>query len=48
MVRLKWRWYTNKRFHIRGDVADGCIKCLENELHITTSLGSGEEYLSRE
>ena len=21
------RWYTNKRFHIRGDVADGCIKC---------------------
>ena len=22
---------------------DGCIKCLENELHITTNLGSGEE-----
>jgi GDP-L-fucose synthase len=26
-----------------GDVADGCIKCLEDRLHITTNLGSGEE-----
>tara|TARA_B100001564_G_scaffold153594_1_gene128980 strand:+ start:281 stop:1249 length:969 start_codon:yes stop_codon:yes gene_type:complete len=30
-------------FIYAGDVADGCIKCLENELHITTNLGSGEE-----
>lgn len=26
-----------------GDVADGCIKCFEDKLHITTNLGSGEE-----
>jgi GDP-L-fucose synthase len=30
-------------FIYAGDVADGCIKCLEDELHITTNLGSGEE-----
>ena len=30
-------------FIYAGDVADGCIKCLENQLHITTNLGSGEE-----
>ena len=30
-------------FIYAGDVADGCITCLENELHITTNLGSGEE-----
>lgn len=30
-------------FIYAGDVADGCINCLENELHITTNLGSGEE-----
>lgn len=30
-------------FIYAGDVADGCIKCLENKLHITTNLGSGEE-----
>ena len=30
-------------FIYAGDVADGCIKCLENRLHITTNLGSGEE-----
>ena len=30
-------------FIYAGDVADGCIKCLEKELHITTNLGSGEE-----
>lgn len=30
-------------FIYAGDVADGCIKCLEDKLHITTNLGSGEE-----
>jgi GDP-L-fucose synthase len=30
-------------FIYAGDVADACIKCLEDELHITTNLGSGEE-----
>jgi GDP-L-fucose synthase len=30
-------------FIYAGDVADGCIKCLEYKLHITTNLGSGEE-----
>lgn len=30
-------------FIYAGDVADGCIKCFEDELHITTNLGSGEE-----
>jgi GDP-L-fucose synthase len=30
-------------FIYAGDVADGCIKCLEEKLHITTNLGSGEE-----
>ena len=30
-------------FIYAGDVADGCIKCYENRLHITTNLGSGEE-----
>ncbi len=30
-------------FIYAGDVADGCIRCLEKELHITTNLGSGEE-----
>lgn len=30
-------------FIYAGDVADGCIKCLEDRLHITTNLGSGEE-----
>jgi len=30
-------------FIYAGDVADGCIKCYEDKLHITTNLGSGEE-----
>lgn len=30
-------------FIYAGDVADGCIKCFEERLHITTNLGSGEE-----
>ena len=30
-------------FIYAGDVADGCIDCLEKELHIRTNLGSGEE-----
>ena len=30
-------------FIYAGDVAEGCIKCLEDKLHITTNLGSGEE-----
>lgn len=30
-------------FIYAGDVADGCVKCLEYKLHITTNLGSGEE-----
>lgn len=30
-------------FIYAGDVADACIKCLEEELHIITNLGSGEE-----
>jgi GDP-L-fucose synthase len=30
-------------FIYAGDVADGCIKCLEDRLHIITNLGSGEE-----
>ena len=30
-------------FIYAGDVADACIKCLEDKLHITTNLGSGEE-----
>lgn len=30
-------------FIYAGDVADACIKCLENKLNIITNLGSGEE-----
>lgn len=30
-------------FIYAGDVADACIKCLENKLHITSNLGSGED-----
>ena len=30
-------------FIYAGDVANGCIKCFEDKLHITTNLGSGEE-----
>lgn len=30
-------------FIYAGDVADACIKCLEERLHIVTNLGSGEE-----
>lgn len=30
-------------FIYAGDVADACIKCLDDELHIITNLGSGEE-----
>jgi GDP-L-fucose synthase len=30
-------------FIYAGDVADGCIKCFEKRLHITTNLGSGED-----
>lgn len=30
-------------FIYAGDVADACIKCLEERLHITTNLGSGED-----
>ena len=30
-------------FIYAGDVADGCIKCFVDKLHITTNLGSGEE-----
>lgn len=30
-------------FIYAGDVADGCIKCFEERLHITTNLGSGED-----
>ena len=30
-------------FIYAGDVADACIKCLEDKLHITTNLGSGED-----
>ena len=30
-------------FIYAGDVVDGCVKCLEEKLHITTNLGSGEE-----
>ena len=29
-------------FIYAGDVADACIKCLEDRLHITSNLGSGE------
>ena len=30
-------------FIYAGDVADACIKCLEDRLHITSNLGSGED-----
>jgi GDP-L-fucose synthase len=30
-------------FIYAGDVADACIKCLEDKLHITSNLGSGED-----
>jgi GDP-L-fucose synthase len=30
-------------FIYAGDVADACVKCLENRLHITSNLGSGED-----
>ena len=30
-------------FIYAGDVADACIKCLEDTLHITSNLGSGED-----
>jgi GDP-L-fucose synthase len=30
-------------FIYAGDVADGCIRCFEERLHITTNLGSGED-----
>jgi GDP-L-fucose synthase len=30
-------------FIYAGDVADACVKCLEDRLHITSNLGSGED-----
>ena len=39
-----WGYGTPTRdFIYAGDVADACIKCLEDRLHITSNLGSGED-----